>query len=771
MKKLQNNLWFALAAVCAVALVIFSLENFATQPWRIIPELGGDAAKNIFTYLYHSTHGKGFWFDGMNYPYGEHIVYTDGQPVLSGLLTLFHGVTVGQALSVLWWLIGLSYVVGILYIYKILVHFKMSPFIAVVFACIIGIFTPQILRLQSHYALSYTCIIPMLFYWTIRYNESRQWRYCVYFFITGCIAAFMHPYYAAMMLIWVSSYVAGYFVFTQARFIQKARFILPLFSSVILVLAFMTIVMKLTDPVTDRPATPFNTLYETCTRPKQIITSIHTPIFKPLVGTTKSHFISDGGEGYVYLGLVAVFTLGICFVLIVRRSLRQKKVDILIGATGFSPIWLFMALAVLVFSMGIPFVWHLEWLMNYLAIFKQFRSLGRFSWIFYYIITIYAALVLYRYYSEMVARRKFFMGYVVLLLSIGLWSFEASGYVRYARYLSKKGLYGYDMIFSAGEQNWQSFLQEHHFKRDDFQAILMLPFFHIGTEKLWVGYPDWQVTLSSKAALQLYLPVVDVMMSRSSWSQAKKQVRIAGGPYTDKPLLRDIKSRKPFLLMHFDNDSLYPDQKYLLQAADYIGHYSQCYIYACYPDRITANDRKNADSITRILPFLKSADTVISGCGVVFFDHFDGNTNEQHLFGTGGSTLISQDSVLIKTIQIPPPKDSMFYEFSCWFLLGDKDYRSPYITLQLINTEGKVDTATDALTTKSLDNNGMWFRASRFFWIHNNIRSIRCMLVNVPKPTYLGMDEMMLRPNDAMIISRSADGKVMVNNYLFNRGK
>src|SRR5665213_2671334 len=155
MDKLRSNSWLLVTVLFAVCLTVFTLSHLVTQPWHVIPELGGDGAKNIFTYLYHSMYGKGYWFDGMNYPYGEHIVYTDGQPVLSVLLTCFKGVTAGEALTVLWLLIGLSYVLAILYLYKILSHFRVAPLAAMLFAGLIGIFTPQIVRLQGHYALSY----------------------------------------------------------------------------------------------------------------------------------------------------------------------------------------------------------------------------------------------------------------------------------------------------------------------------------------------------------------------------------------------------------------------------------------------------------------------------------------------------------------------------------------------------------------------------------------------------------------------------------------
>ena len=50
---------------------------------RVLTSLGGDGTKNLYTFLYHILYEKGTWFHGMNYPYGEHLVFTDAQPLFS----------------------------------------------------------------------------------------------------------------------------------------------------------------------------------------------------------------------------------------------------------------------------------------------------------------------------------------------------------------------------------------------------------------------------------------------------------------------------------------------------------------------------------------------------------------------------------------------------------------------------------------------------------------------------------------------------------------
>ena len=114
MIKLNKKHWLFITIIFSVFLVIHTMSFLVTRPWCSIVDLGGDSLKNIYVYLYHSAWGKGYWFDGMNYPYGEHIVFSDGFPLLSVFFATFHHVTPQVALTFMWWLIGLSYVLEII---------------------------------------------------------------------------------------------------------------------------------------------------------------------------------------------------------------------------------------------------------------------------------------------------------------------------------------------------------------------------------------------------------------------------------------------------------------------------------------------------------------------------------------------------------------------------------------------------------------------------------------------------------------------------------
>jgi hypothetical protein len=771
MNKRQHTLWLLATVAFAVCLTVVGLSYIVTEPWHVLTELGGDGAKNIFTYLYNSMYGTGFWLSGMNYPYGEHIVFTDGFPLLSVFFAATGNVSAPTALTALWLLIGLGYVLSIVFVYKILLRQGLPPLAAMFFAGLIAMLTPQWIKIRGHYALAMMCVLPMLYYWTLAYHEEGKWRNCVYIFLMGCIVAFMHPYYAGIILVWVMTYSLGYFIFNKQALQRKLKHLTGLIIAGGAIPAVVMIIMKLTDPLTDRAARPYNPI-ESYTNIPQILTSYFSPFWEFAVNKSLVPAAADGGEGFTYIGLVPIMILLLSIpVAWLRKKYTHATAPQTTPRLAFSPIWLFMAAAALVLSMGIPMKLNLQWLMDYLIIFKQFRSLGRFSWIFYFIITVFSAVTLYQWFSELILCGRKKLAWSLLLLSATVWSIEAAGYMRASRKVADMGRYNYEMMFSVYEQKWESFLKEQQLTSDSFQAILLLPYFHIGSDKIWVGEPGWIMTLGYKASLQLQLPMINAMMARSSWHHAQQQAKIAAGPYSEKPLLRELKSSKPFLLLRHVHDSLPPDQAYLLQAADYIGTFSDCSVYACYPERMAANDKHHADTINTMLPYMTSADTCVGSFGTWYTNHFDEATTTEKLFGTGSVPCIKQVEGIIAVISVLPAADSVLYEYSCWFLLGKEDYRSPSINLELNDQAGRKIKTVLINTSGSTDSYGMWFRASGYFYIPNNCGKINCRIVNSPNPTYIAMDEMQLRPAESIVISKCKDGTIMVNNHRFKTAK
>ncbi|MGN6568147.1 MAG: hypothetical protein ACTHJ0_09350, partial [Flavipsychrobacter sp.] len=77
MNKVSRISWLLVTIALAILATVYLFSYILTDPGHQIMMLGGDGAKNYFTYLYHIIYEKGTWFGGMNYPFGENLVYTD----------------------------------------------------------------------------------------------------------------------------------------------------------------------------------------------------------------------------------------------------------------------------------------------------------------------------------------------------------------------------------------------------------------------------------------------------------------------------------------------------------------------------------------------------------------------------------------------------------------------------------------------------------------------------------------------------------------------
>lgn len=769
MKDNIERIWLIAACICAFFVVLLLFPGIFTHPGSLAPGIGGDAGKNLFSLLYHQQHGDGFWFRGMNYPYGEHITYVDGQPLLSLGHGIFKHFTMAQALATMWLLIGLSYVLAIVFIFKTLRIYAVHPILSIIGASLIIVINPQLYRTLGHFGLSYVCVIPMVFYWTVQYHKKQLIIYPIYIFLLTLIVVLLHPYLSAIILIWCTLYALGCLVYNNIGIrVQRIRAAILLPLAALAATMIFNILIHFTDNISDRPQTPYG-LTAYCTRGDHIFTSHYSPIWRFLEDNTTVVKNTAEQEGFCYLGLTAIIVLLSSFCIGASRKIRKLPYTESSEA-GFEPIWFFIAFLALVFSMGVPFVWNMDWLVTYLPLVRPFRTLGRFSWLFYFVLTTYSVVTLSKWINAYYKSGNVAKAFVLAGSALLLWGFEASGYITTERNAIERSKGNFATIMGKEPDNWIDFLRSHNFKGADFQATLLLRYFNVGTDKLWLGrdYTDPEMGVMLQTGIQLGLPTINHMAARTSWGVAKKQVKIAGGPYVPKPMLKELPSNKPFLLLNHESDELDPDQKYLLDGATFIGKHKEWIVYACYPSKLIANDSLHQQEVLNLAGSIKNGDSCTKNAGPYYINHFDQQIAKQTFFGKGAMSEIEQHEATIATIPIKPLTDNQLYEFSCWFLLGTENYRSPYFKLDMIDGNGAILKTQDVLTKESVDNSGMWFRAYLYFTMPINTQTIKIRLFNDPEKAYQIMDELMLRPADALIISVSNSKSILVNNHLLN---
>ncbi|MBK9190509.1 MAG: hypothetical protein IPM77_02855 [Crocinitomicaceae bacterium] len=176
-----------------VAVLFYFYSEVILAPNQYIFSQGGDGIKNYYAYLFHAKYDAGFWnFGGMNYPYYEHIVYTDGHPLLSWLIGVF-GLT-EHGIGILNLLMLFSFPIAAFFLYKILIHYKVKPAWAVLASVAIAFLSPQVFRMTGHFSLSYVFAIPALWWLMIKCINGNKIKWSIVILLYMLLFFFTHPY-------------------------------------------------------------------------------------------------------------------------------------------------------------------------------------------------------------------------------------------------------------------------------------------------------------------------------------------------------------------------------------------------------------------------------------------------------------------------------------------------------------------------------------------------------------------------------------------------
>lgn len=771
MRLNQKLLYNLLLIIVASVVTVYTLSYMVTKPSTALVTMGGDGIKNYFTYLYQAANGSGLQFDGMNYPYGEHLVYTDAQPLLSVPLSYINKVvplSYNTLLAILHIALAISFFLAIVFTYKILTHFKVHPLFAIATSTLIVLMSPQIFRVYGHFGLGYQSMIPMLFYWNIKYYHTRKVSYAILLLLFGIACALLHPYCAALFFIWLLLYAFGYLLIEKRDWKNKIYHASPIVLAALGIVAFVKILMLVTDTKVGRTEYPYGTLSD-CTVAEDIFTSNSSPIWQGLEQLGLFTNVTRG-EGLAYLGVVGIVAVLIAIITIILKTIKKKKAFAVSQEYGFSPIWLFVALGTFLLAQGVPFVWRMEWLLDYVSTFRQFRTLGRFAMLFYYIASVYSVILLYALFIKFEALNKKKLAYTIICIPTLLWTVEANGYVISSRKAISEAMYNYMFVFEY--YDWKKLMSYQWVDADEFQGIVLLPYVHLGSEKIWLNDENiWVYTFGVSNSLQLKRPLVNVHMSRTPWQETFAQVKTIAGPLVKKPTLDLLPNDKPLLLIHLHADELDPDSRYLLDMADHINRFEQIDAYVLAPDKLKKYEKKYRDSIRFVAKNITAADTCI-GCRDYSYiiDHLDEDEGSS-IFGAGARQQVAQESTEIKTYALKPLADTVLYEFSFWSLVNDFDYSTPTFYVETLDSSGNSTSLNMVKAALSVDNEqgGSWLRANKYFNVPKHTYKLKVTIPEVYLDKFLALDEIVFRPANSTTysINNSAANKcIMVNNHV-----
>lgn len=509
------------------------------SPQKYLFGPGGDGVKNYFTPLYHILYGDGNHFTGMNYPFGEHVAFTDAQPLLSNVLqSALNGNPdyMFNVIALMNLLILASVALAAMFIYRILALWEVPHGYSAFIAAAIALLSPQIHRFTGHYGLAYVCFFPMLWYYLAAWFKNGKWLDALRIFLTAFFFGGLHAYYLALSGAFIAP-AALFFLFTKERskWLRSATAIV----AAVLPLGLYLLWLQKTGAniVTDRHPHPYGFF---------TYTSGLREVFLPEGGWVLEYLrkfipIPDANwEGIAYIGIPAM--IAILVGLIFARSWKRLSG----GWPSYILIYGLAASICFSLSMALPFKFLPQSLVPELL--EQFRALGRFSWPMYYFLSITAAFLLYRVAESVRLKGQAVMAMAgIILFGIAWYSEGLQLQKKKADYIIAEGKNAED--FLSVKRDYKKWLSESGKSPADFQAILAFPFFNIGSEELYIERDGVGLYHACKASLSLQLPIAETFLGRTSLHQSLLLTQLLSHPLIKKEVLDSFPNQKPLLLI------------------------------------------------------------------------------------------------------------------------------------------------------------------------------------------------------------------------------
>lgn len=524
------------------ALILFYYGSLLIHPQSFLFNGSGDGLKNYYTYAWYiQNNSLSVEFSGMNYPFGEHLLYTDCHPIpayLIKLLSNIHPIFAENCIGILNLALLISPIFTALILFRILRNFQIDQPLATASAVGLMMLSPQTFRLTGHLALSYSFCIPISIYLIqIYFQNLASRKYLVFLFANTLFWFSIHAYLGMMALILTAG--IGLIMMFHKEQRQKGISLFAASSSAFLIFYLFLI---LTDNHQGRTNNPWG-IYEL----HASFSSIFLPKRGPVAELIKSNFpnFDPPIEGISYIGIISLLASIILlfqFIYCRIKFRNEKKQAIIYDPLLRQLTWI--GIFCLMFSMLFPFWWKLEKFLEYFQFIKQFRAIGRFAWIFYFIIGIVATYKIQQYITRKNLPKlvsKFLIP--LIFLSVPVW--ESKEYHLEIQQNANK----YKNVFDAQylSSDIQASLKLVNSK--NYQAIIPFPYYYIGSDNYGKTANDSIYKLSKTLSFHLQMPIMASFLSRTSVSDSKKMMQITGLGLYPKPLINDISDQRPFLLV------------------------------------------------------------------------------------------------------------------------------------------------------------------------------------------------------------------------------
>lgn len=663
--KITPKKYFLILVVISLIIMVIFYQKVIFQPNQMLFESSGDALKNYYTYAYFVKNDTSYTESAcVNYPYGEHFSYLDAQPAVAFpvkiLADIFPGVA-DYSIGILNFCLIFSILICIIFLYRILLEFNVGHWYAIASAISISLLSPQFFRLSGHYGMFYLFFIPMSWYFFIRFIKEGKLKYTLYIVLSVTIFFFLHAYLGMISLMFLGLNWILYLAFNRKEF-KKLKNYLHLMLQLLVPLVIFFLIMRLTDHHTDRTENPAGIyLYVADTSTIFLPYNVELQKIYRLIFNIGEH----AWEGVGYVGTFVNLALISLILYLIYLIFKRKKSHLREFIPGKMMIYFISSVIILLFSMALPYKWGLDFLLDYIKELRQFRGLGRFSWVFFYVSNVFVAIYLYNIFRHLKSRGKIILGSALLVLSQLIIFAEAYTYQKtFSENVVKNKNY---FKYSKLPDNYKEALSK--IDRNQFQAILPLPYYNFGSEDFIIYPSPKSSNLAMLLAYHKNMSIMSCNTGRTSVTEAKNSIQILMPEYYTKAIKNDIKSTKPFLVI-FTNETLSGFEQRLYNMSEVFYENQEFKLAKLDFDKLFYENKENV--LKNYMVFNDSLhrknNLVISDTSVfVHVDNYDGNNSQIYFTGNGCHRGLKKDYNILAEFGKGKLNPEFNYSVSFWF--------------------------------------------------------------------------------------------------------
>ncbi len=465
-------------------------------------------------------------FDGQNYPFGEHIAYTDNAAFLSGAMQYlhWHGFVdmQGRTAGVLNAFLLFTVLLGAVFLYLVFYRLHMPVWVSVWGALAIVFLSPQHIHFGGQFALASPVFIPALLWLTVVMEGYIVRRYVS--LAVGLVvwfAAHLNEFYFWLSCLFLFGYMLWHWLRHPGwlRFYSRAVHLLAM---LLLPFVLLNVWHHWSDFAVDRPRE-----LEAFWLNRSSLAGLFLP---------PDYVRHEGAVPQSYLGLTAgLFTIWL-LVRLFRPFPKQWSDDFIHRLNKpFLHAALFSGFLLLLLSLDMASLPGFHWLWRLPGPLRGLRQPAHLAWMYFYVANMIAVYGCWKMAMHLPARHQR-LRLPLILLPLLLLSAEAGLWQRWVR------------VYPVPNPELQpsgvdpKLLKGH-------QAILSIPYYHASPADTSAQPDPLFYSAVRHLSLSTGLPDMGVYQFKSSRSEMLLLLQLSGAPCDPPFVLNELPDETPLLLV------------------------------------------------------------------------------------------------------------------------------------------------------------------------------------------------------------------------------